>query len=223
MVSIAVTIIVVGVFFAAAGWLSSPSGSARGVRRVIAPALGDWLPWVYAGLAVIVGLYLLSATGVGLRTFLTVLVIAGMAAFGIHELSKQTAEEFPGASFGDTFGAPRDRFVAAVKGANIGERASKLRDGLPEVKRPEVKLPDVRRPGGGSPAEDSGARSRGGENAGPASGGTPPAEEAPTRVLDDQDAFLARLERLGDLRDRGVLTDEEFAAEKTRLLDRQQS
>ena len=206
MVSIAVTIIVVGFFFAAAGWLSSPSGVARTVRRVIAPALSDWMPWVYAGLGIVVAIYLLSASGVGLRTFLTVLVVAGMAAFGLHELSKQTAEEFPGAQFTDTFGGPRDRLVAAVKGANLGERASKIR--LPEVKRPDVRMPDMRRPGSGEDEAEGDA------------GGATPAEDAPTQVVDDQDTLIHRLERLGDLRDRGILTDEEFAAEKARLLDR---
>jgi hypothetical protein len=213
MVSIATTIIVVGVLFAAAGWLSSPTGSARAVRRVIAPALRDWMPWVYTGLGIIVAIYLLSAPGVGLRTFLTVLVVAGMAAFGIHELGKQTAEEFPDARFNDTFGGPRDKLVAAVKGANLGERASKIR--LPEVKRPDVRLPDVRRPGGGG-GQGGGAEAGGSAGA----GAPPPAAEAPTQVIDDEDALLHRLERLGDLRDRGILTDEEFAAEKARLLDR---
>jgi hypothetical protein len=33
-----------------------------------------------------------------------------------------------------------------------------------------------------------------------------------------EDARLERLERLGALRDKGILSDEEFAAEKTRLL-----
>ena len=49
MVSIATTIIIVGVFFSAAGWLSSPTGSARGARRVIAPALNRYLPYCTAG------------------------------------------------------------------------------------------------------------------------------------------------------------------------------
>jgi len=33
-----------------------------------------------------------------------------------------------------------------------------------------------------------------------------------------EDARLERLERLGSLRDKGVLTEEEFAAEKAKLL-----
>ena len=112
-----------------------------------------------------------------------------MAAFGIHELRKQTAEEFPDADYGDAFGNTRDRVVSAVKGANIPERASKLR--LPEVKRPSS-----------------------GADASPA--------EAPTAVIapDDENARLHRLERLATLHEKGVLTDEEFAAEKSRLLSR---
>jgi hypothetical protein len=183
MTSIATTVIVVGVLFAASGWLASPTGSARGSRRVIAPALRDHVAYVYTALAIIVGIYFLSAPTQGLRPFLTTLVIAAMAAFGIHELSKQTAEEFPDAAFSDTFGSTRDRVVSAVKGANIGERASKLR------------LPDVRKPAAGEHSA-----------------------EAPTVVIDEEDARLQRLERLASMHDKGVLTDEEFAAEKSRLL-----
>ena len=44
--------------------------------------------------------------------------------------------------------------------------------------------------------------------------------EAPTQTMpaSDEDARLERLERLASLRDKGILTDEEFAAEKARLL-----
>ena len=35
---------------------------------------------------------------------------------------------------------------------------------------------------------------------------------------DDEDARLARLERLASLHEKGILTDEEFAAEKARVL-----
>jgi hypothetical protein len=190
MTSIATTVIVVGILFTIAGWLASPTGSARATRRVLAPVLRHHVAYVYTGLAIVVCLYFLSGPIQGLRSFLTTLVVAGMAAFGIHELRKQTEEEFPEADYSDVFGETRDKVVSAVKDANIGERvgeqASKLR--LPEVKRP------------------------GGEET--------PASEAPTAVaaLNDEDARLERLERLAALRDKGILTDEEFAAEKARLL-----
>jgi hypothetical protein len=195
MVSIATTVIVVGVFFAAAGWLASPTGGARTVRRYMAPTLRLHLVYVYTGLAILVCLYFLTGPTQGLRTFLTTLIIAGMAAFGIHELSRQTAEEFPDADYDHVFGRTRDKVVSAVKEANIpervGEQASKLR------------LPEVRRPGGE-------------EEDGPVEG----ASEAPTATMpaSEEDARLQRLEKLGELRQKGILTEEEFAAEKARLL-----
>ncbi len=179
MISIATTAIVVGVLFGVAGWLASPTGSARATRRAITPVLRDYPAYVYAGLAVVVGLYFLSTPTQNLRSFLTTLVIAGLTAAGIHELRKQSQEEFPDAQFNDVFGRTKERVVGAVKDANIGERASKLR------------LPEVRKPSGGS---------------------------QPSAGADDEDARLARLERLASLREKDVLTDEEFAAEKARLL-----
>jgi hypothetical protein len=189
MTSIATTVIVVGILFLAAGWLASPTAGARGVRRFLAPALRLHSAFVYAGLAIIVCIYFLNAPTQGLRSFLTTLIIAGMAAFGIHELRKQTEEEFPEATYDEVFGGTRDKVVGAVRDANIpervGEQASKLR--LPE-----------RRP---RPSEHG--------------------AEAPTATMavSEEDARLQRLEKLGDLHEKGILTDEEFAAEKIRLLD----
>jgi hypothetical protein len=182
MTSIATTVIVIGVFFVIAGWLASPTDSARATRRGLTPVLRDYPAYVYALLAVLVGIYFLSAPIQNLRSFLTTLAIAGLAAFGIHELRRQSSEEFPDADYGDVVGRTRDRVVDAVKDANLGERASKLR------------LPEMRKPGDGS--------------------------EAPTATLppDSEDTRLARLERLATLHERGVLTDEELASEKARVL-----
>jgi hypothetical protein len=180
MVSIATTAIVIGALFVLAGWLASPTGPARNTRRVLTPVLRDYAPYVYAGLAIVVGIYFLSAPTQNLRSFLTTLVVAGLAAFGIHELRKQSEEENPDVQLGEVFGPTRDRVAGAVKSANIGERASKLR------------LPEVRMPSGGD---------RSGEPA-----------------VDDEEARLRRLERLGDLHQKGVLNDEELAAEKARVL-----
>jgi Short C-terminal domain len=213
MVSIATTIIIVGVFFSAAGWLSSPTGSARGTRRVLAPALSRYLPYCYGGLAVVLGIYLISASGVGLRSFLTVVVLGAMAAFGLRELSRQTEEEFPGLTFGEVFATPRRKIATAVSDANLGERASSLGERASKMRRPEVKrssgvgLPDVRRSTGG----------RGHDRGRNAEGAPALPEEPPTQVIDDEDARLSRLERLGTLHEKGVLSDDEFAAEKARL------
>ena len=179
MTSIATTVIVIGVLFGIAGWLASPTGSARSTRRFLAPTLGAHVAYVYAALAVVVCIYLLSAPTHNLRSFLTTLVIAGLAAFGIHELRKQASEEFPDADYDEVFGRTKERVVGAVKDANLGERAAKLR--LPEMRKPA-------------------------------------ADEAPTATLDADDARLARLERLAALHEKGVLTDEELAAEKARVL-----
>jgi Short C-terminal domain len=174
MTSIATTVILVGALFGISGWLASPTGSARATRRFVAPALHDYPAFVYTGLVIIVAIYFLSAPIQNLRSFLTTLVIAGLAAFGIHELRKQSHEENPDATYSEFFDRTKGRMAGAVKSANLGERASKLR------------LPEVRRPDGGA-------------------GG-------------DQDARLERLERLGELHEKGVLSDAEFAAEKAKAL-----
>jgi hypothetical protein len=186
MTSIATTVIVIGVLFGVAGWLASPSSSAKSSRRYLAPALREFPAYIYAGLAVLVGLYFLSAPTQNLRTFLTTLAVAGLTAFGIHSLRRQAQEEYPDVTYDDLFGDTRDKVVGAVKSgsANIGERASKL------------KLPEVRRPEGDGDA-----------------GGGGPASAAP------EDARLERLERLASLHEKGVLSDEELAAEKARLLN----
>jgi hypothetical protein len=186
MVGIATTVIVFGVLFGIAGWLGSPTGSARSTRRFMTPFLRDYAPYVYTGLAIVVCLYFLSASVQNLRSFLTTLILAGFVAFGIHELRKQSNEEFPDAAIGDYFGGAKDRVVGAVKSAEIGERVSKLR------------LPEVRRPGNG---EGEGATAAESESA-----------------ADDDEGRLRRLERLAELHEKGVLTDEEFATEKARIL-----
>lgn len=45
----------------------------------------------------------------------------------------------------------------------------------------------------------------------------PPPPAAPP-AADPGDDLIAQLEKLGDLRDKGILTDEEFAAQKAKLL-----
>jgi hypothetical protein len=199
MTSLATTVIVIGVLFGIAGWLASPTGSARVTRRAIAPALREYPAYVYAGLAVIVGLYFLSAPVQNLRSFLTTLVVAGLAAFGINELRRQSTEENPDASYDDLIGKTKDKMadaVDAVKKSDLGERASKLKEGLPEVRMP-----------GRDDGEAEGTGNGGGGAERAVAGGN------------GHDARLERLERLGEMHQKGVLTKAEFDAEKKRVLD----
>jgi putative oligomerization/nucleic acid binding protein len=45
-----------------------------------------------------------------------------------------------------------------------------------------------------------------------------PEGEGAAAPVDEEDSRLRRLERLAELREKGVLTEEEFAAEKARVL-----
>src|SRR5260221_1838913 len=74
MTSIATTVIVVGALFSIAGWLGSPTASAQASRRALAPILRGHVAYVYTGLAIIVGIYFLSAPTQGLRSLLPTLV-----------------------------------------------------------------------------------------------------------------------------------------------------
>ena len=46
----------------------------------------------------------------------------------------------------------------------------------------------------------------------------PPPAPAPAAAAASDDDVIAQLEKLGELRDKGILTDEEFAAQKAKLL-----
>ncbi len=186
MTSIATTVIVVGVLFSVAGWLGSPTGSARASRRAIAPALRDYGPYVYTGLAIIVSIYFLSAPTQNLRSFLTTLIVAGDGRVRHPRAGQTDRGGVPGRRLRRDLRPHPGRVVDAVKSANLGERAPNC--GCPEMRDAE--------------------------------GGETPTSEAPTAVVapSEDDARLGRLERLAGLHEKGVLTDEEFAAEKSRVL-----
>src|SRR5262249_26173984 len=137
MSSIAWTVIIVGLMFGVAGWLASPTSPARSTRRALAPALNEYPVYVYTGLVILFAIYFVSAPTPNPRSLLTTLAIGGLAAFGIHELRRQSHEEHPDASYDEIIDKTKERVSGVVKNAKLGERASKLR------------LPDMGRPGGG--------------------------------------------------------------------------
>ena len=124
-------------------------------------------------------IYFLSAPTQNLRSFLTTLAIAGLAAFGIHELRQQAHEEYPDAEL------RRDLRPDQGPDGRRGQRAPTSASAPRNCACPRCGRPERRRGG---------------------------------RRQASEDARLERLERLGDLHEKGVLNNEEFAAEKARVL-----
>lgn len=200
MVSIATTVIILGLVFIAAAWLASPSRSAIATRRWMAPYIREYPGYSYGLVVLVVGFYFLIAPSQGLRSFLTAVALGIFAVIGVKALKKETATEFPGGEpWKPDFGKLRSH-------------VSRATDRLPSMKEVGENISDTikrDKPGAG------GAESERPTAVMPAGTQAP----APT---DDQieSSRLDRLEKLASLHDRGVLTDEEFAAEKQRLLGR---
>ena len=97
LVGIATTVIAYGVLFAIASWLASETKSAKWMRRQLAPTLREspWLVYGTLGLALLI--YFGFAPTHGLRAILILALLGGFGAFGINELRKKTAGEFPSA------------------------------------------------------------------------------------------------------------------------------
>ena len=165
---------------------------ARALRRAAAP----WLierPDVAYGVAAVV-LLLLIAWGPlpALRMVIPVLLLIALAALGVAALRRQVAAEFPEAT---VLGAH------ASWQARVAHARASLRERIGRRHEQPARS-----------AERAGTRP-GGDGTAPAL--APPPAAAPTTVGPAE--RVALLERLATLHERGVLNDEELAAEKAAL------
>jgi hypothetical protein len=95
----AVFVLVIGLGFIVGGLLAGPGRHEVAVRRFLAPYLRDQPVVVYAVLAFIFLLWLtLLPTINNLGQVLVVLILVGLAVWGVEILRRQTAREFPDAS-----------------------------------------------------------------------------------------------------------------------------
>jgi hypothetical protein len=95
----AVFVLVIGLGFIAGGLLAGPGRHEVAVRRFLAPYLREQPVVVYAVLAFVFLLWLtLLPTINNFGQVLVVLVLAGLAVWGVEILRRQTAREFPDAS-----------------------------------------------------------------------------------------------------------------------------
>jgi hypothetical protein len=191
-------VIIFGCFLAAASWLASPAPTSRQARRFLAPGLRDQQAYFYGGLVVITGLYLLISPGHNLRSLITVLVIVALIALGIRELRRMTMSEFPDIEPWTGMTKLRAATGRAWKQLIGSKRSKSAGDKAASADQSQVSPTAVQ------PRPIPQARS---------------AERAPVQTdADDFEVRIARLERLASLHERGILTDEELAAEKARIL-----
>ncbi|HMT05769.1 MAG TPA: SHOCT domain-containing protein [Solirubrobacterales bacterium] len=194
--SIAWTVIWLAVVLLVLSWLISPTKSSAKVREFLAVPFGRYPGATFGLLGLVAFIFLLMGAGDG-RGFLIRLVIVIMAGIGAWFFRRQLMLEYPEADF-----AGLREF-----GERTREKAKSAWAGRPK----NISMPKIGSKEDGTGAGDTPDQSR---------------PEAETAVLSTQSATAAspgpsrldQLEKLGQLKEAGVLDDEEFAAEKKRIL-----
>jgi hypothetical protein len=180
-----------GVVIVLAAWLAGPTRVAVAVRAWAAPYLHD-ARYAYGALGVLLVILIAWGPTPATRNAITLLLMIALLTLGLELLRRQTAREHPAAT--PAVAAERNRAWADRTWTSVSGGLSRLRE---------------------RGAAAVGARTGAADGAPPAGG--PVATIAPEQV--QSLTRLEALERLGRLRDSGVLDDEEFKAEKRRLLD----
>jgi Short C-terminal domain len=175
--------------------LAGPGRQATSVRRSLAPYLAGRGFAIGAGTALVLLLLLAGAIDSFVR-FAWLTIFIALAAFGVEALRRQTLHEFPNAERPPMADWLRERLRVA------GGRARSA----VEARTADV----VQTAPGGRP-----------DGAGPGVAADTPPVAAAASAAPSAGAFddLDRLERLAEMHERGVLTDEEFATMKSRLVN----
>ena len=145
--SIAVEVIIYGVFFVIASYLASPGGSAVGIRRALAPTLRgrEGLVWSVFGAVALIALILFPPADP--RQLVVSLLLIALAGVGLVALGRKTEREFPGATPGaHEFPGPKPgetvramRARASRMRAEVGQRITSA------VREPTDQAPASRR------------------------------------------------------------------------------
>ncbi|MEX1220471.1 MAG: SHOCT domain-containing protein [Solirubrobacterales bacterium] len=198
--SIAWTVIWSALLLVLIAWLVSPSGSAEKTRSYLAVPLGRY-PGAALGLLGVVAFIFLLMGATDQQEFLVRLMIVVMAGLGTFFFRRALLVAYPDAN------------ADGLK--DFGERARAKGHDL-WAKRPKS-LPRLRDRGGKSPTPvipDSGKAT---PKATPAVDASAETATMPS-AADPETVRMDQLDRLADMHGRGVLTDEEFASEKRRIM-----
>lgn len=202
--SIAWTIIWSSLLLVLLAWLLSPTGPAEKARSFLAVPFGRY-PGATFGLLGLVGFVFVLMGAADQRGFLIRLMIVVLAGLGAFFFRRALVAAYPDAGI-EGFSEFGDR--AREK---AGELWSKRPKSLPGRKSGAKagQTPDV--PSASAPAA----------SAAPVTPATA-APSAETEVLtvpeETESSRLDQLERVADMHGRGILTDEEFASEKRRIM-----
>lgn len=186
--------IVLGAIVTLGAMLAGPGGHSTAVRRSLAPYL-EWRGFLIGAASAIVLVLLLTGAIDSFSRFAWLVIFAALAGFGIGALRRQALREFPDAE--------RPPLADWLRG-HWDRMSSRAR--APE----EELLPTD---AGTSPGFKQEAAATIVAEQDPVS---PTVVDPPLQAPPPDD--LDRLERLADMHERGVLTDEEFATMKARLV-----
>ncbi|WP_028060635.1 SHOCT domain-containing protein [Candidatus Solirubrobacter pratensis] len=189
LVEIAVATLIYGAVIVLGAWVAGPTAWATAVRRVVAPYLRS--PAIaYAALALVVAGLIWWEPTPAWRNAPMLLILIALLAAGVEGLRRQVIREFPTAT----------REAAARRRRERWERfwtASRRR---------------------GATARETASRAVQSSSSALAAGRESAASRFSSSSSSSGDARLEELERLGRLRQAGVLNDDELRAEKERIL-----
>ena len=190
LVSYAWSVIFAGAFLLFLAWLVSPASSSVTARRYLAVPFGRFPGATFVALGVVGVIFLLLGAG-NQRVFLVHLLIVVLLGIAAFMFRRELIAEHPDADSPE-FGHLIER--GKEKARNVWSRRPK------------------QMPGKGYLEERKARKAEAQEKAAAAVGAATAAEPETER--------LDQLEKLGKLHETGVLSDEEFAEEKTRILGR---
>lgn len=205
--SVAWTVIWFAVALLVVAWVVSPVKAAAKVREFLAVPFGQYPGATFGLLGLVAFIFLLMGAGDG-RELLIRLMVVLMAGAGFWFFRRQVMLEYPDADysglrdFGDrTRGKMKDAWAGRPKNIQMPKIGGKGEGASTDAPTSEQIQPE---------AETAVLPT---QPEAPSSSSVPPV--APAAPEGDR---LSQLEQLGRLKDAGVLDEEEFAAEKKRIL-----
>ncbi|MEI6446986.1 MAG: SHOCT domain-containing protein [Actinomycetes bacterium] len=220
--SVAWNLVFVAVAILLAAALAGHHRAAVAIREWAAPWVNERPGLGYAAGFGLLGLILLWGPIPATREWLTVLIFIALTGLGIWALERQLLEEYPDATSSAQAESLRELWERLKGGVSTGvaKGGDAARQAAGQVRDRYASATDRGAPAPAPAAAPVPAAVPQRPVVTAPTGAEPAGAEAPTGKIEaplDVDR-LELLERLGKLRDSGILSEDEFAAEKTKIL-----